>query len=109
MCRDDTRLSVVSQQITSRVSCNVVYAAQVEETLKPKALSMGNGLTWEGMVEDLQPKQPWPSTAKLTAYALYDGTYTNDKAGEAPSVVPVLTSVLLQQSRPTKNAHRAGP
>ena len=57
---------------------------QVEETLKPKALAMGNGLTWEGMLGDLQPKQPWPSTAKLTAYALYDGTCTNDKAGEAP-------------------------
>ena len=45
---------------------------------------MRNGLTWEGMLGDLQPKQPWPSTAKLTAYALYDGTCTNDKAGETP-------------------------
>lgn len=78
-----------------RVSCYLLCAAQVEETLKPKALSMGNGLTWEGMMGDLQPKEPWPSTAKLTAYALYDGTCTNGKAGEAPSVVPVLTIALF--------------
>ena len=44
---------------------------------------MGNNLTWEGMIGDLQPKQPWPSTAKLTAYALYDGTMTDDKSGES--------------------------
>ena len=69
---------------------------------------MGNGLTWEGMVGDLQPKQPWPTTAKLTAYALYDGTYTNDKAGAAPSVVPVLT-IVLQRLRSTRDAHRARP
>ena len=62
--------------------CSGRAAVQVEETLKPKALAMGNGLTWEGMLGDLQPKQPWPSTAKLTAYALYDGTMTNDKSGE---------------------------
>jgi len=61
----------------------VTLTLQVEETLKPKALAMGNSLTWEGMIGDLQPKQPWPSTAKLTAYALYDGTMTNEKAGKA--------------------------
>ena len=44
---------------------------------------MGNSLTWEGMVGDLQPKQPWPSGAKLTAYAMYDGTMTDDKSGES--------------------------
>lgn len=56
---------------------------QVEETLKPKALEMSqNSLSWEAMVGDLQPKQPWPPTAKLTAYALYDGTMLNDKSGE---------------------------
>ncbi len=54
----------------------------MEETLKPKAQAMGNGLTWEGMLGDLQPKQPWPTDAKLTAYAMYDGKYTNEKAGE---------------------------
>ena len=67
----------------------------MEETLKPKAQSMGNGLTWEAMLGDLQPKQPWPSTAKLTAYALYDGTCTNDKPGEATHWPHASTSALL--------------
>ncbi len=55
--------------------------AQVKETLEPKAKAMGNSLTWEGMLRDLQPEQPWPSGAKLTAYAMYDGTMTDDKSG----------------------------
>ena len=55
---------------------------------------MGNGLTWEAMMGDLQPQQPWPTDAKLTAYAMYDGNYTNEKAGEA-LCTPCAMTVLL--------------
>jgi hypothetical protein len=50
----------------------------VEETLKPQAAKMGNGLTWQAMIASLQPKTPFPPTSKLTAYALWDGTQIND-------------------------------
>ena len=52
-----------------------------------KGAGHGQWTDVEGMLGDLQPKQPWPSTAKLTAYALYDGTMTNDKSGESPAQV----------------------
>ena len=50
----------------------------MEETLKPQAAKMGNGLTWRAMIASLQPKTPFPPTSKLTAYALWDGTQVND-------------------------------
>lgn len=56
----------------------VLWWVQVEETLKPEAAKMGNGLTWQAMIASLQPKTPFPPTSKLTAYALWDGTQIND-------------------------------
>lgn len=46
--------------------------------MKPQALKMGNSLTWRAMIASLQPKTPFPPTAKLTTYALWDGTQIND-------------------------------
>jgi hypothetical protein len=51
---------------------------QVEETLKPQVAKMGEDVVWEAMVKSLQPKLTFPATAKLTAYALYDGKYCDD-------------------------------
>ena len=57
---------------------------QVDETLKPKA-AQRNGGTWDwaGLIADLKPKEPFTNSARLTAYALYDGTQLNDEGAHA--------------------------
>jgi hypothetical protein len=58
-------------------------AAQVEETLKPRAAQLnGSAWTWASLIRDLKPKDPFPNTARLTAYALYDGTQLNDQGAQ---------------------------
>ena len=69
---------------------------------------MGNGLTWEGMMGDLQPKQPWPTNAKLTAYAMYDGNYTNEKAGEALCTSHAMTALPCKVASTARSWHFEG-
>ena len=59
-------------------------AMQVEETLKPKAAQQnGEAWTWGSLIASIKPKEPFPNTARLTAYALYDGTQLNDDGAQA--------------------------